>query len=402
MKRRAGDSTRRRSVTTLLGVAWGTFATVALLSFSAGLEAEMADRAQGLGKGILIAWPGSTARSFAGFPEGRRVRLSHDDVTLLRRSAAGLRALSPETRRSVVVTREAASYSVALSGVTPEYGELRRMLPRPGGRFLSARDDLEARKVAFLGDGVAANLFPGEEAEGNSIVLAGTRFTVVGVMTPKTQDSDYGGKDDRRVCIPASTYSAQFGEIFIDNLVMRPAANVPAKTLRATVTDHIAGTHSFDPDDEAALDWWDTTEEDRIRGYSFLAIDIMTGGAGLLTLLVGGLGVAHLAFLRVRARTEEIGLCLALGATKRRILFSTLVGGIGVTLAGGALGIVAASGAGWLVGASPLADAVGVPTISPLLAAGVALTLVFLGAAASWYPAKRAANLDPVAALNAR
>ncbi|MEM8712056.1 MAG: ABC transporter permease [Planctomycetota bacterium] len=402
MSRRAGDSTRRRSVTTLLGVAWGTFATVALLSFSAGLEEEMADRAHGLGEGILILWPGETARSFAGFPEGRRIRLSHDDVQLLRQSVMGEGALSPETMRRVSVASGDATYSVVLSGVTPEFEGLRRMLPRPGGRFLSARDEVESRKVAFLGDSVAASLFPDGPAEGRSVVLAGTRFTVVGVMAPKTQDSDYGGKDDRRVCIPASTYRAQFGEVFVDNLVMRPSKSESAQELKAQVTAHIAGTHSFDPEDEAALDWWDTTEGDRVRSYIFLAMDILTGGAGLLTLLVGGLGVAHLAFLRVRARTEEIGLCLALGATRRRVLWTTLVGGMGVTIAGGALGLGLASTAGWLVGASSLAASVGVPTISPLLAMGVVVTLVLLGAAASWFPAKRAANLDPIAALNAR
>jgi putative ABC transport system permease protein len=230
-------------------------------------------------------------------------------------------------------------------------------------------------------------------------VLAGSPFTVVGVLAPKEQDSDYNGTDDERVCIPASTYRRRFGERFLDDIVFD--ARDPSRVGEAMrdAAEVLARRHGFDPDDGGALQWWDTTEGDRIRAYAFLAMDVMTGGAGALTLLVGGLGIANLMFLVVRRRTAEIGLHLALGARPRRVLLGVLGEALALTGAGGALGLLAALGLGRAVGASPLAESVGVPEISALLALGTAGLLVVVGVAAGWFPARRAARLDPIRAL---
>ena len=384
---------------TVLGVAWGTFATVALLSFGAGLEVEMMKRAQAMGRGVMILWPNETARPWRGLPEGQRPRLDHRDLARLREEVPELETVCPETLRREVVARGDSVYRAVIAGVEPSYQDLRSMVPKRGGRFLSERDERETRAVAFLGDRIADQLFPGSNPVGQSVTIGGTRFTVVGAMEPKTQDSDYGGKDNERVCIPASTYAQRFGERFFDNLVMRAAPGVATDGVIASVTDVVARAKNFDPADEGALRWWDTTEADRIRSYAFLAMNVMTGGAGLLTLLVGGLGVANLMFLRVRARTAEIGLHLALGSTRRRVLTAVLLDGVLLTAFGGALGVSLAFAAGQLVALSPLSASVGQPSVSPALALGVVAILVLLGLTAGWFPARRAAAVDPILAL---
>lgn len=387
---------------TVLGVAWGTFATVALLSFGTGLEKEMTKRAQGMGRGIMILWPGKTARPWRGLPEGQRLHFDGRDVARLRQEVPGLETVCPETLRREVVARGDAVYRAVIAGVEPSYRGLRQMVPRPGGRFHSERDEREARAVAFLGNRIADQIFPRGSAVGKSVTIGGIRFTVIGTMEPKTQDSDYSGKDDERVCIPASTYRQRFGERFYDNLVMRATPGSHPQDVSGAVTEILARAKTFDPADEGALDWWDTTEGDRVRGYAFLAMKVMTGGAGLLTLLVGGLGVANLMFLRVRARTPEIGLYLALGSTRRRVLGAVLLDGVLLTGAGGTLGVMSALAAGWLVGASPLAASVGQPTVSPWLAIGTVMILVVLGLTAGWFPARRAAAVDPILALGGK
>ncbi|MEM1449101.1 MAG: ABC transporter permease [Planctomycetota bacterium] len=384
---------------TVLGVAWGTFAIVALLSFSAGLEDQMRTRAQGMGSGIVVLWPGTTARTWRGLPEGRPVRLEDADVDALLAEVPAIGAASPETIRREVVARRERVFRAAIVGVRPAYGALRSMRPAAGGRFLSERDEREARAVCFLGDRIARELFPRTDPVGRSIVLAGSPFTVVGVLEPKLQDSDYGGTDDERVCIPASTYRRRFGERFLDDLVFDAERTdlVPEAMRGATAV--LARRHAFDPEDPSALQWWDTTEGDRIRGYAFLAMNVMTGGAGILTLLVGGLGIANLMFLVVRRRTAEIGLHLALGRRPSRVLAAVLGRALLLTGVGGAIGVTVALGFGRLVAATPLAESVGVPRISPILAFGVAALLVIVGVVAGWFPARRAARLDPVRAL---
>ncbi len=387
---------------TILGVAWGTFATVALLSFGAGLEVEMARRAQGLGRGIMILWPGTTSLSYRGMPEGQDVQFLRSDVETLLEQVPELESASPESLRYEPIVRGDFVYRAMLAGVGAEYGELRTMVPAAGGRFLSQRDIDESRACAFLGDRIAEELFPRSGAVGQSVVIGGTRFLVVGVMEPKAQDSDYEGKDSDRVCVPITTFERRFGTTSVDNLVLRAGEPSQTGAAMAAVTDVLAAAKSFDADDAAAIRWWDTTEGDNVRRYAFLAMDILMGGAGLLTLLVGGLGVANLMFLRVRSRTSEIGLLLALGATRRRVLFSVLGDTLTLVLLGGSLGVGAAMVMGWLVAHSSLRSSVGSPEITAALALGTVLVLSFLGIAAGWFPARRAAKLDPVLALGGR
>jgi len=192
---------------TILGVAWGAFAILALLSFGAGLEVEMARRAEGMGRGIMILWPGTTGRSYRGMPEGQRIRFERSDAAMLMDQVPELEAAVPESLRYEPSVRGERLYRAMLAGVGAEYGGLRTMVPAPGGRFLSERDLHESRAAAFLGDRIADELFPGTANPiGQSVLIAGTSFTVVGVMEPKDQDSDYDGKDSNRVCIPITAF----------------------------------------------------------------------------------------------------------------------------------------------------------------------------------------------------
>ncbi len=388
-----------RGVATVLGVAWGTFAVVALLSFGAGLEDVMQTRAQGMGRGIAILWPGTTGRSWRGVPEGRVVRLKEADVDALLVEVPEIGSASPETLRREVIARGEFVYRAQIAGVRPAYGILRSMQPAAGGRFLSLRDERESRPVAFLGNRIADELFPDEQAVGQRVVLGGAPFTVIGVLEPKPQNSDYNGTDDERVCIPASTFRRAFGQEHIHVVVFDAVDPRQMAATMDAVGAVLARRHGFDPQDESALQWWDTTEGDRIRSYIFMAMDVLTGGAGVLTLLVGGLGIANLMFLVVRRRTSEIGLYLALGAKRWRVVGGVLAEALGLTALGGLIGLGGALALGWLVGVSPLAEDMGVPHVSSGLAIGTAGLLVAVGLVAGWVPAKRAADLDPVRAL---
>ena len=186
-----------RTLSTVLGVAWGAFAILGLGAFGHGLEESMAARAQGMGAGIVVAWPGRTTRPWRGVPEGRVLRLEAADVRALR-ALPGAELVSPEFARNEAVHRGERVFRPQVTGVDPSYGALRNLVPEPGGRFLSPLDLEQARRVVVLGDRVARQLFDGREAVGRTLELAGAPYTVVGVARPKEQDSDYGALDEAR------------------------------------------------------------------------------------------------------------------------------------------------------------------------------------------------------------
>lgn len=289
--------------------------------------------------------------------------------------------------------------TVPISGIHPVFGELRNNHPALGGRFIDDRDLLEERRVVFLGDVLKRDLFGDEPAVGKTIALLGVPFTVIGVMRPKLQDSNYEGHDATRACIPATTFRQLTGDRLVDYFTLRPRERKDTELVIARVFEVLGRRLEFDPRDRDALRVWDTTETDTIRDTSFLAMDLMITLACLFTLLVGGIGVGNLMFLVVRRRTREIGIRMALGARPSWILREVLVQGLILVGAGGAAGFLAAWGLALAIGASPANEVLGTPRISTVTALGTIALLAVIGLLAGWFPARRAARLDPVRAL---
>ena len=359
----------------------------------------MAERAAGMGEGIVVAWPSRTTRPWRGLPERRLLRLTADDVRALARQVPDVAAVSPEYSRYERLRRGTSVFRPQVTGVDPAYGPLRNQRPAPGGRFLNALDLAERRRVVFLGDRVASQLFGERDPVGETLVLGEAPFTVIGVLAPKVQDSDYGALDEARAFIPASTFEQLFGARFVNDFVLRATGPERLPAAIDGVYAALGRRLGFDPADRMALTLWDTTEADRIRTRAFDAMDLLTLLAGAFTVLVGAIGVGNLMFLVVRRRTGELGLRLALGARPSWILRAVLGEALVLIAAGGLLGFLAAAGLSALIGASPLAENLGQPRIAPALAAGVWVLLAAVGLAAGWFPARRAARLDPVTAL---
>ena len=392
-------SQRARTLTTLLGIGWGTFGVVAMLSFGDGLQTMLRERAAGIGKAVVIAWVEPSTLSFEGLPKGRQLFASDEDILALAREVPGIAAISSEYVRRESVRIGGDQFRTTLNGVFPSYGSMRAMGVQPGGRFLDAEDQRLERRVAFLGNRIKKQLLGEEDAVGKELILAGVPFTVIGVLAPKQQDSDYEGKDAARICIPASTYRRIFGDPYVDYFVFQATDAGETAAVIDGVYRVLARRLHFDPNDRGALRIWDTTEGQKVQNAMFLSLRILVGLAGGLTLLVGGLGVGNLMFLLVKRRTSEIGLQMALGARPRWVLHEVLVQTLLFVGCGGALGFLGALLLAQLVALTPLTEAVGKPTISLGSALGTILLLCLVGLASGLAPARRAAALDPVQAL---
>jgi putative ABC transport system permease protein len=389
-----------RTALTVLGIAWGTVAVVVLLAFGVGLERQTKKRFHGLGDRIVILWGGRTTKPFAGFGDGRPIRLRADDVPLIAREVSEIESISPEyITQSVRLRRGVTAATPAVTGVLPVYGLMRNIIAEAGGRFIDDADVAERRRVAVLGDGLATLLFGREAPVGQQVFLGDTPFTVVGVMRPKLQNSSYQERDKDRLFIPATTHYALFGNRFLNDIVYRAQSSAGTKLAERRVYETLGRRYKFDPTDKDALAFWDTSEWETRFENMFIAFNIFFAIVGSFTLLVGGIGVANIMYIVVRERTREIGVRRAVGATRVDILRQFFAEALMIVVMGAALGMLLSLGLVAALGGLPIKEFVGVPTISPAVLVATLVLLAVVACAAGLMPARRAAALDPVEAL---
>ena len=389
-----------RTALTVLGIAWGTVAVVVLLAFGVGLERQTKKRFHGLGDRIVILWGGRTTKPFAGFGDGRPIRLRLEDVQTLAQEVDEIDQISPEyINTNARVRRGVKAAAPAITGILPVYGLMRNIIPEAGGRFINDRDVAERRRVAVLGDELAKLLFGDGAAVGQQVILGDAPFTVIGVMRPKLQNSSYQERDKDRIFIPATTHYALFGDRFLNDIVYRTKAPEVTKVAERRVYETMALKYKFDPSDKDALSFWDTSEWETRFDQMFIAFNVFFAIVGTFTLVVGGIGVANIMYIVVRERTREVGVRRAVGATRADILRQFFAEALLIVAMGATLGLLLSFGLVLALGGLPIKEFVGVPTISPQVLAATLALLALVAFAAGLMPARRAAALDPVEAL---
>ncbi len=389
-----------RTVMTMFGIFWGTCSIVLLFAFGKGITEQQLKSQKGLGENIVIIWPGITSKEFAGLPKGRRVQPNEDDVIYIKERAKTIERISPENGRNITIKYGKQNTQRQVVGVWPEFGEMRNLVPNYGSRFINDRDIQDRRRVIFLGDELAKDLFGDSAAAvGQEILLNGMPFKVVGVLKTKEQDSSYRGRDNRMAYIPHSTYQAMFSERYCDDFVAQCYPQFTGAIAQKEIYTLLGQKYKFDPSDVGALSVWDTTESFAFLKNFFYAFSAFLVGIGVATLITGGIGVTNIMNAVLEERTKEIGIKMALGARKSTILsqfiFETLV----ITAVGGILGFLFAFS---IVKIVPLFGGevyIGIPQIDTLGSVSVIAVLGMVGLVAGIFPARRAANLQPVQAL---
>lgn len=391
-----------RTALTLLGIAWGTVAVVVLLAFGTGLETHIMKRFHGLGDRIVILFGGETTKPFAGFGDGRPIRLRESDATLMAEQIPEIVLISPEySTRDAPVRNGRSITNPNITGVWPSYTYLRNVIPDVGGRFINQDDVDQRRRVIVLGDAIRDLLFEGVRGDvvGRQVMVGETPFTVIGVMRPKQQSSSYNSRDRDRVFIPSSTHAAMFGQRYVNNIIYRTTGGEATQKAERAVFELLGGKYRFDPTDDDAIGVWDTAEFEKMFGYMFLAFNLFFLVVGSFTLTVGGIGVANIMYIVVKERTKEIGIKRSLGATRRDILRQFFLESTAIVMIGAIFGFALSVGIVKAMGYLPINEFVGSPIISSRVAAVTMGLLMFVAVLAGFFPARRAAALDPIDAL---
>lgn len=403
--RSAARIQRKRMTMTVAAIAWGTISIVLLLSFGEGLKRSMSAGWAGLGTGIAVIWPGETSKPFAGFPPGREIKLVPEDIDLVVAGVDEITGATGEMRTNQQLVWGRTSLNKQLLGVHVAYGELRNHLARPGGRFLDSLDLAGKRRVVFLGDELAKELFGDHEPVGETILVNQSPFTVIGVMQTKKQMGMYGGPDADHAVIPLTTFQAMYGRRYLSNLVFKASAPELMGVAKRRFNEVLGAKYKFDPADERAMYVWDTVKTQGTGRKIMLGIELFLGIIGGLTLLIGGVGVANIMYAVVKHRTREIAIQMAIGAKRVYIMGSLVLEATLLTFIGGAIGISVGFGLVQLlafVQSKVKSDAMqflGAPTFSFPVALTTVLLLGALGLLAGYFPSRRAVSVHPAEAL---
>ena len=242
-------------------------------------------------------------------------------------------------------------------------------------------------------------LFDKKPSVGKQVFVNGVPFTVIGRTRHKTQNSSYNSRDGDRMFIPASTHKAMFGRPFVNNIVFKVRDPAESKAAQKKVYEVLGRKYKFDPTDDDALGMWDTNEEMKFFKYMFLGFNLFLGVIGAFTLGIGGIGVANIMYVVVRERTHEIGIKRAIGARRRTILLQFLAETFVVVGFGAFFGLIISVALVAVGGMLPIEEQVGHPIISPLVMITTLALLSGIALFAGIFPARKAAQLDPVECL---
>ncbi len=391
-----------RTTLTLSGVVWGTFSVVLLIAFGDSVAKAQIKRFHGMGQGIVLVFPSRTTLPWMGFTRGKAVRLTPQVVEDIPEKVPGIELISPEFVGSQLISYGRKEFRNTVRGVNPQF-ELMRNTIAEKGRFIDAEDMAGRKRVCFIGDVLASDLFNREEPVGKSIFIAAVPFTVVGVMRVKQQNSNYNGqRDERCAFIPWTTYSSLYGYKYVGNFIFRPRDLGRSKAVMEDVKKHLAKINGFNPADPDALGVWDTLEFEKQFTTFFLAFTVFLGVIGSFTLLVGGVGVASIMRVVVDERTREIGVKLAVGARRRTILWQFFSESLMIMLIGGVVGFGLSAAVLQAAKAFPEAgfvEFIGRPVLNPPVVVSTILILLVIGVVAGMIPARTAASTDPIEAL---
>ncbi|HDQ44254.1 MAG TPA: FtsX-like permease family protein [bacterium] len=392
---------KSRTAMTMFGIIWGTLTVVLLLAFGAGVEKSMSKNMHGMGESIVIVWPGSTSIPFGGYGRNRRIRLTHEDMEIIRREVVNINRISPEySRWNAAIRRGEKIQRPNIAGVIPEYGPMRNIWPEPGGRWLNEPDLKFRRRVVFLGNDLRDFLF-GKDADaiGEYVYIGDSPFQVVGVLRKKTQNSSYSSQDKDRVFIPATTHRAMFGDRYVNNFLYQVRDPRITGETQKQIYAVMGKKYQFHPDDTETMGVWDTTEMDKFIFYFSLGFNIFMGMIGTITLIVGGIGLANIMYVVVQERTREIGIRRSVGARQRTIMGHFVLEAFLIIGVAAFIGFLLALIMIRLISLLPIEEYVGHPELN----LGVALvTVAILGAIgffAGFFPARRASKLDVVECL---
>jgi len=387
-------SNRLRSLLTMVGIVIGNASVITLVGVGRGAQGLAEEQLSNLGANVLFVVPGNndTRRRGVAFPR----TLVLEDAEAIANQVPSVRRVAPQISSSQVVQAGARSSTSSVSGITADFLPV-RSFEVAQGRFISPQDNQAARAVVAIGPDLRLKLFPSGDPIGQQVRIGSQAFEVIGVMAPK--GAVFGSNQDENAYIPLNTMvnrltgrDPTFG-ISLSFISVEARDGNSTGAAKFQITNLLRQRHNILRDDDFAV----RSQKDALSivGTITGGLTLMLAAIGGISLLVGGIGIMNIMLVSVSERTEEIGLRKALGARSGDVLQQFLVESLVLSSLGGAIGTAAGLGAvAAVAAATPLPASIGVTTV--LVTVGLSGSIgLFFGVV----PARRAARMDPIAAL---
>ena len=394
---------KTRAFLTTIAISWGIIAVTMLMAFGNGLAFRMREGLLNAGDRIIRVYGGQTTKKWEGLPVGRRVQLKEEDCQVLEKNIPQVAVAVPGFGKYVTLEAGDNVSSTHMEGVYPEFEFLRRTYHAEGGRFLDALDLKEKKRVVFLGGEIAKELFGRPDPIGETVKIDGLPFKIVGTMPKKLQTSMSNGPDDRRAIIPFSTFQSIYGNVYLNEMIVKPTRAEYGMFVEKEIRRVLGKKYQFDPEDERAVPMWNFIENEKMGEKVFSGINIFLTVIGSMTLIIAGVGVANIMFVVAKERTREIGIKRAVGARRGHIIFQFIFESLLIAFIGGSIGLLLSIGIIKIIWMFPASDGPMAFLGRPLLSSSVLFVSIFLlamiGLLAGFFPARKAASVDPVEAL---
>jgi putative ABC transport system permease protein len=394
---------RRRSIITVVGMAWGIATVVLLLAYGAGFSRAIENIFAEWGTNLMGVFPGRTSQQVGGDKTGVLVRLQMDDVERIAANVPGvIQAVPYYEKDGVTVSNDSHNFSWEVDGVTPEYPTVVHHA-MDYGRFITEADVLQHAHIVVLGSEAKTKLFSGLYPLGQSIRLNGIAFQVVGVMQPHMSEAE--DNVNRTLMIPDTAMGELKDPKYLDGVWFTYNGNY--EQVEAAARQTLAEAHNFRANDKNAVHVANLMQQLSQFRILSIGLQVLLAFIGALTLGIAGIGLMNIMLVSVQQRTKEIGIEKALGAQKRHILLQFMAEALVITGFGGVGGIALAYLVSLCVGSIPFYSTIAsnasdadihliISPISVIAACGI---LVVVGVVSGIIPAIRAANLDPIEAL---
>jgi len=387
---------RMRSLLTALGVIIGVGALIVTVASGEGSKAVLQEQLATLGTNLLIVLPGSSTLGGARGGPGTGKPLTHADLLEIVKGASASRYAAPVDRTVVQVVLDNQNWLTTVYGSTPEFFAIREWTTSRG-RFFNAGEADSGAKVCVLGETVARQLFGSGDPLGQVVRVKAMPCEIIGVLTTKGQSSQGQDQDDL-VVMPWVTFKSRMmsqDRIHVGSILVSAVSPDEVSHAQSQVTGILRQQHRLS---DTQLDDFTVRNLADLAATQEKAADAQTGmlrNVAAVSLLVGGIGIMNIMLVSVTERTREIGIRLAIGASENRVLLQFLIEAVVLSAAGGLIGIALGIG-----GAMALASAMGWPFVfTPfwiLVAFGISMAI---GVIFGFYPARKAARMNPIDAL---
>ncbi len=385
---------RMRSLLTALGIIIGVAAVVVMVALGDGAQVQVEQQISSLGSNLIIIFPGSMSSGGIHMGAGSINRFTMEDVKKIQDEATLIKAVTPVVRTGGQVIGGTGNWSTQIQGVAPNFLEIRDW-PLASGDFFTDKDMISRAKVAVLGQTVAKQLFPNEDPIGQQIRVRNVPFRVIGVLTAKGQ-SAMGSDQDDIIFAPATTVLDRLvGGIYINYIQASAISTDQIDAAQQQLTSIMREAHHLNPGEDDDFTVRNQAEITQAATETSKILTILLASVAGVSLVVGGIGIMNIMLVSVTERTREIGIRLSVGARTSDILIQFLTEAIVLSFAGGLIGILLSLGVVFILNVYTGMMAVISPSIVAIAVSFSAVIGVFFG----FYPARKAANLNPIDAL---